>query len=194
MKIGYYVQGDVDEAIVRGLAERWCPDAELAEGRFRGSSRGSFRREIQKSLWDLKNAKACDILIVLTDSDSSQWREVKNRESAKIPADCRHLTVYGVADRNAECWLAIDRAALAEAIDCPAEDIPDGDPSDFIKRGFGLSDRDRREDGKARVSAFVAQAPLKSWIEGSESFEAFYLDARRFALQAECAFPNELET
>ena len=46
MKIGYCVQGDVDEAIVRGLAERWCPDAELAEGRFRGSSRGSFRRGV----------------------------------------------------------------------------------------------------------------------------------------------------
>ncbi len=29
MKIGYYVQGDADEAVVRGLRKRWCPDAEL---------------------------------------------------------------------------------------------------------------------------------------------------------------------
>lgn len=42
MKIGYYVQGDADEAVVWGLAKRWCPDAELAEGRFRGASRESF--------------------------------------------------------------------------------------------------------------------------------------------------------
>ena len=38
MRIGYYVQGAMDESVVRGLAKRWCPDAELAEGRFRGSS------------------------------------------------------------------------------------------------------------------------------------------------------------
>ena len=29
MKIGYYVQGDADEAVVWGLAKRWCLDAEL---------------------------------------------------------------------------------------------------------------------------------------------------------------------
>lgn len=29
MKIGYYVQADLDEAIVRGLAARWCPEAEF---------------------------------------------------------------------------------------------------------------------------------------------------------------------
>ena len=51
MKIGYYVQGDTDEAVVKWLAQRWCPDAELAEGQFRGSSRESFKREIAKSLW-----------------------------------------------------------------------------------------------------------------------------------------------
>ena len=55
MKIGYYVQGDADEAVVWGLAKRWCPDAELAEGQFRGASKESFRREIAKSLMDLKS-------------------------------------------------------------------------------------------------------------------------------------------
>ena len=29
MRIGYYVQGDADEAVVKGLADRWCPGAEL---------------------------------------------------------------------------------------------------------------------------------------------------------------------
>ena len=55
MKLGYYVQGGMDEAVVQGLANRWCPDSELAEGRFRGSSGESFRREIRKSLIDLKD-------------------------------------------------------------------------------------------------------------------------------------------
>ena len=42
MRIGYYVQGDTDEAVVWGLARRWCPDAALAPPRFRGSSKESF--------------------------------------------------------------------------------------------------------------------------------------------------------
>ncbi len=192
MKIGYYVQGEMDEAIVRGLAERWCPQAELAEGRFRGSSRASFRREIRKSLWELKVAKACDVLVVLTDADTSDWREVKTRESAKIPEDCRHMTVFGVADRNAECWLATDKRGLAAAIRCQADDVPDGDPSEFVKRGFGLNDRATKEGGRVRVRNYVAQAALKSWIEGSDSFEDFYRDVRRLAQQTECPFPNEL--
>ena len=192
MKIGYYVQGDVGEAIVRGLAARWCPAAELVEGRFRGSSRASFRREIRKSLWELKDAKACDVLVVLTDADTSHWREVKTRESGRVPDDCRYMTVLGVADRNAECWLATDRDGLAMVLQCRVEDIPDGDPSGFVKRGFGFTDRTTREDARTRVRNYVAQAELKSWIEGSDSFGNFYGDVRRLAQRTECPFPNEL--
>ena len=42
MKIGYCVQGTTDEAFVRGLVQRWCPEAELAPGKFRGSREGRF--------------------------------------------------------------------------------------------------------------------------------------------------------
>ena len=42
--------------------------AELAAGTFRGSSRESLRREIRKALLDLKDSKACDALVVLTDA------------------------------------------------------------------------------------------------------------------------------
>ena len=126
MKIGDYVQGNADEAVVWGLAKRWCPDAELAEGRFRGASGESFRREIAKSLMDLKSDKRCDIIVVLTDTDANRWRDVKRRESDRIPEDCQHLTPYGVADRNIECWLAllIRRARRVERSSC---DCPDSD-------------------------------------------------------------------
>ncbi|MBI1928103.1 hypothetical protein HYR99_28145 [Candidatus Poribacteria bacterium] len=65
MKIGYYVQGDTDEAFVWGLVKRWCPKAVLAKGKFRGSDKVSLRREIKKALIDLKDEKACDILVML---------------------------------------------------------------------------------------------------------------------------------
>lgn len=194
MKIGYYVQGTADEAFVHGLARRWCPQAELALGKFRGSSRESFRREVAKALWDLRDDKRCDVLVVLTDSDVASWRDVKRREWEKVPADCRHLCVFGVAERNIECWLAIDRNALAGELGCQPTDIPLDDPSGFVKRRFGLGERDAaREEAKDRVSRFVAMVPLKPWIEGSDSFRAFYDDVRALAAQTDCHVPNELD-
>ena len=191
MKVGYYVQGDADEAVVRGLADRWCPGVELAEGRFRGSSGESFRREIRKALLDLKDSKACDAVVVLTDADANRWQDVKRREWSRVPDDCRHLTLLGVADRNVECWLAADRGALAVELECRAEEIPKDDPSAFVKRRFGLTDRDRREAAKDRVREYVAQASLRSWIGASASFASFHDDARGLAKQTRCAIPNE---
>ncbi len=195
MKIGYYVQGTTDEAFVHGLAKRWCPQADLAAGRFRGSSRISFRREIANALWDLRDDKRCDVLVVLTDSDVAAWREVKRREWSRVPEDCQHMCVFGVAERNIECWLAINRNVLAKELNCTPDDIPRDDPSGFVKRKFGLGERgDAREDAKGRVTQFVAQAPVKSWIEGSESFKSFYGEARSLAARTKCEMPNELES
>lgn len=191
MKVGYYVQGVADEAVVRGLADRWCPGAEFAAGPFRGSSPVSFRREIRKALLDLKDSKACGALVVLTDADDNRWQDVKRREWGKVPDDCRRLTLFGVADRNVECWLAADPGALAVELECRAEEIPKDDPSDFVKQRFGLTDRDRREDAKERVRKYVARAPLKSWIRASDSFADFHDDARRLAARTGCAMPNE---
>lgn len=192
MKIGYYVQGDADEAVIRGLKQRWCPSAKLAQGKFRGTSGESFRREISKSLRALKD-KGCDILVVLTDADANQWLDVKKRESAKIPTDYEHLTLFGVADRNIECWLAIDRGALARELECSVEDIPSDDPSRFVQRRFGLKNRDEKQDAKVRIRDYVARTSLRSWLAGSDSFQDFYKEARRLAVQNECSIPDEWE-
>jgi len=194
MRIGCYVQGATDEAFVRGLVERWCPHAEMAPGVFRGSSRISFRREIEKALWDLRDSKGCNLLVVLTDSDIDSWREVKRREWKRVPEDCRDMCVFGVAERNIECWLAVNRHELATELDCNAKDIPADDPSGFVKKRFGMGQRGAdRETAKRRVVEFVAHAPLRSWIEGSESFDDFYKNARALAARRRCDMPNELE-
>ena len=194
MKIGYYVQGDMDEAVVHGLARRWCSGAELVAGLFRGSSQQSFRREIEKSLIDLKDDKKCNFLVVLTDADTNRWQHVKSRKSGRVPEQCRHLTLFGVADRNIECWLAADRGALAGELGCRPEDIPADDPSGFVKRRFGLGGRTQQKAARERVSDYVAGASLKPWIQESPSFRSFYDDARALAQRAECpSFPNELE-
>ncbi|MFI5378563.1 MAG: hypothetical protein ACHRHE_04645 [Tepidisphaerales bacterium] len=192
MKIGYYVQGAMDVAFVCGLAQRWCPRAELAEPVMRGSSKETFRREIRKAMLDLRDAKGCDILVVLTDSDVNSWRDVKRQESAKVPDTCQHLCVFGVAERNIECWLSIDRQQLAAQLDCGPDDIPMDDPSGFVKRRFGMGERDeQRQAAKERVRDFVATANLKAWIDGSDSFGDFYEEARRLAVQVDCDMVNE---
>lgn len=195
MRIGYYVQGHTDEAVVWGLAGRWCPDAALAPGRFRGSSKESFRRELRKSLMDLAGQQACDVVVVLTDADVNAWRDVKTRETAKIPDEYGHLILFGVADRNIEWWLAIDRGALARELDCRVEDIPGDEPhlSRFGKRRFGLTERETREAAKKRVRRYVLEASLRPWIRGSDSFGDFYAGARGWAARNGCPLPNELE-
>lgn len=194
MRIGYFVQGDADEALVWGLARRWCPQAELEKGKFRGDSKESLRRELRKALMDLKDNKACDILVVLTDADVNLWRDVKRQEWQRIPVECQHLTVFGVADRNVECCLAIDRHALAKEIGCSPDEIPVDDPSGFVKRRFGLGERDAdRDAAKRRVQDFVAHVSIRHWIQNSDSFEDFFRDARRLSQQYGCSIPNELE-
>jgi len=194
MKIGYYVQGTTDDAFIEGLRRRWCPDAELAPPKFRGRmNKISFRRAIETSLWALRDKDRCDVLVVLTDSDVNPWRDVKRREWNHVPQDCQHMCVFGVAERNIECWLAIDREALAKELQCDSKDIPTDDPSGFIKRRFGLGQRDpARGVAKERVAQFVAHAPLKSWIGKSESFEDFYQEARSLGAGINCDMPNEL--
>lgn len=194
MKIGYYVQGSADEAFVRGLRKRWCPNVSLERGPFRGESKQSFRREIKKALIGLRVGKGCDILIVLTDADKGPWRDVKRREWPRVPAECQDITAFGVADRNIECWLSIDREGLATELGCKPDEIPEADPSGFVKGRFGLGERDvRREEAKRRVEDFVARVPMKSWIENSDSFKDFYERVRDLSFQNKCALPNEME-
>jgi len=152
VKIGYYVQGAADEAFVHGLADRWCPRAELAEGKFCGSSRESFRREISKALHDLRDNHNCDVLVVLTDSDAARWREVKRHEWQRMPEDCHHMSVFGVADRNIECWLALDREALAHELGCLADEIPNDNPSGFVKNRFEIGVRGKEREKAKNAS------------------------------------------
>ncbi len=131
----------------------------------------------------------------LSDADEANWRDIQRREVGKLPDNIRPFAVYGMADRNIECWLAVNRVALAKELNCTPEEIPRDDPSGFVKKKFGLGERDNaREDAKNRVAQFVAQAPVKSWIEGSESFRSFYGEARSLAARTACEMPNELES
>jgi hypothetical protein len=196
MKIGYFTEGRrADEAFIQGLAKRWCPEADLEPPlRCRGRSGETLRRELRIQVLYFREEKDCDVIVVLTDSDEFSWREKRDKESMLIPEQYRHLTVYGVAERNIECWLALDREGLGKELGCRPEDIPKDDPSGFISRKFKLSERNEgREEAKSKLADFVARSDLKKWIQNSPSFKAFYEDVRDLSQQKNCGIRNELE-
>lgn len=194
MKIGYFVQGDADEAFVKGIVKRYCENAILEEGKFRGSSKQRLIVELPKAL-EVLHIKNCDYLIVLTDSDNAEWREVYKRELKRIPIEYQHFTVFGVAERNIECWLGIDKQAIASELGCNVNEIPNDDPSGFVKRKFGINHRDEmKEDGKNRIKDFVASAVLYNWIKNSDSFNHFWDQMYQLSKNhQDCKIPNEAE-
>jgi len=189
VKIGYSVEGSTDRAFLKGLQRRWCPDALLVEGVFRGTSGISLRRDIPKICRELIH-KGATTIVFLTDANNQNWREVKDREKNLVPVEFHHLTLYGVADRNIECWLAADKNYLAQRLGISPEDLNVLDPKDVFERALDITRYDRQEE---KIALIVYSAPLYNWLRFSQSFEAFYEDARLLSKQQGCFIPNERE-
>jgi len=168
MKIAFCVEGSADRALMRGLRNRWCPQAELVEGRFRGQL---LRNQITKEC-KILIAKGADLIVFLRDANLEAWRDVLRSDEARCPAEYRHRVVFGVCDRNAECWLAAAPDHLAAQVHGNRHDFTVDDPSPAVKAAFGLSGFDK-EQQEPRVASYVATAPLSQWL-GNRSFENFY--------------------
>ena len=189
MSIGYSVEGATDRAFLEGLRMRWCRDAALIEGSFRGASSISLRRDIRRICRELGH-KGASVVVFLADAKEQDWRQVKRRESDCVPVEFQHMTLYGVADRNIECWLAADRDYLAGCLNIPPKALDASDPKGVIERALGVTSYDRKEED---IALMVHDAPLRNWLNRSPSFEAFYEDARVLGKREGCSIPNERE-
>jgi hypothetical protein len=184
MKIAFCVEGSADRAILQGLRDRWCPQAELVEGRFRGQlPRSQIAKECK-----ILSAMGADLIIFLRDANLENWRDVLRADGAKCPPESRHLAVFGVCDRNAECWLAADPDHLSNRIGRPRHELQSEDPSSFVKAGFGLVgfDKDQKEP---QVADYVVSAPLSKWL-ANKSFENFYDQLRQKSKEFHCQIEN----
>ena len=189
MKIGYAVQGSTDRAFLRGLKKRWCPDAAMVEGLFRGSTGLSLRRELAKICDDLFKQKACDVLVFLSDADSANWRDVRLNELQKLPEDIRSLTVYGIADRNVECWLCADQKYVASRTGRRAEEFRVDDPKRVFESGIGITRDEKKEDEIVALIKDATLDVLKRWLD-NRSFQDFYDQLRAVSKQRECEIEN----
>ena len=190
MKIGYAVQGSTDRAFLHGLKERWCEDAEMIEGAFRGSTGLSLRRELAKICDDLFWQKSCDVIVFLSDADVADWRAVQRSEVEKLPDELRPWAVYGMADRNIECWLCADPQYIAQETGRAAEDFAVDDPKGAFASALQVSRDDKRE---SEITQLVCNAPaevLQRWLRNSRSFEDFYDQLLTVSRQRECDLEN----
>jgi hypothetical protein len=169
MRIGYCVEGSTDRAVLYGLNQRWCPHAQLLEGRFRGTTGLSQRREIPKVCIDL-TAKGAEIIIFLRDANNENWREVLYAYEGDCRPEHRHLTVFGVCDRNIECWLCADADWMAKETGCEPSKFRAADPKQVFETAMHITRFDRKE---REIATMTQRAPLKHWLS-NRSFEKFY--------------------
>jgi len=185
MKIGYSVEGSTDRAVLEGLRQRWCPQAQLVEGHFRGMTDLSRRREIPKICIELQ-AKGVDCIIFLTDSNGPEWHAILNAERNRCRPEHEHLTIFGVCLRNVESWLSADPDHIANHFGRPRHEFTVKDPKGVVEAAFGITRDDKRE---AEIVDYVRNAPLRRYLM-NPSFEHFYNSVRQKSLQIGCELEN----
>lgn len=185
MIIGYSVQGSTDRAFLTGLRLRWCPSADLLEGRFRGSTGASLRREYRK-ICDEFSARSADLMVFLTDADTGSWREVQAEERSCFPPEFLNRSIHGVTERNIECWICADPEWIGRRVDVPPAVFRVPDPKGAFERALEVDRDDRKE---REIAELVCAAPLRNWLV-SPSFEDFYEQARDMSQQLGCSVEN----
>ncbi len=189
MKIGYSVEGSTDRGVIKGLRKRWCPEADLIEGLFRGSTQTSLRREYQK-ICDEFLLKDVDWMVFLTDANTRPWRDVQKGERDKFPPERLARAIHGIADRNIECWLCSDPDWLGKKLGCQPNMFRSNDPKQVFERSIGITRDDNKED---EIAAIVLAAPLKSWQLSNESFKDFFDQVWNSSKQSGCSIENVRE-
>ena len=185
MKIGYSVEGSTDRALLWGLRDRWCPDAQMIQGHFRGSTGVSMRREIRK-IWDEFLQKGVDVAVFFMDANDRNWREVKNETRERVPGERLEFTIIGVADRNVECWIWLDPSYVASALRLAPQVLHIGNPKERFVSAMSIERDDRKEP---EIAALVRDAPLRRWL-AEPSFEDFYDQIRAMSLRRACEVEN----
>ena len=185
MRIGYSVQASTDRALLEGLRRRWCQDAELIPGPFRGSTSASHRREYRKICLGFV-ARSADVMVFLTDADAEDWREVQRHERSRFPQEHLFRAAHGVADRNVECWICAESEWLARRLGSDADQLRGEDPKPAFERALGIDRGDRKE---AEIAEVVTAAPLRAWLRNA-SFEDFYEQLRDQSQRLGCLIEN----
>jgi hypothetical protein len=184
--IGYSVEGSTDRALLNGLRTRWCPYAALIEGPFRGRTEFSRRRDYPK-ICEQFIAQSVDVMIFMKDADATDWRGVQRLERSACPEQFNYLCIHAVCERNVECWICADPDWLATKLGCDPEPFRSENPKRAFEHAIGVANFDKKE---SEIAALVGDAPLRSWLQNSRSFEDFYDQVRHNSQRLGCQIEN----
>ena len=196
MRIGFLGEDSAHEAVIIGLAQRWCPQAEVVGGKdyYRGHGKRR-RRQLRDAVPELLDVEKCDCVVLLVDSDNDTWSEAVKGERGFLLPEYHHAAAIGAPERNIECWLSLDPPDLAAYTGWSEADIRSarkGDPKGVVGAAFQqASEADPVGGVYAVMTVFVAKAPLAYWLEDN-SFRAFYERCQEIAQTFGCALPNEM--
>jgi hypothetical protein len=185
MRIGFSGEDSTHRALLNGLRLRWCPNAEFLEGRFRGTSDLSARREIPNICAEL-SSKGADLITLLRDSNVENWRDVLRADEARCRDEHKHLAVFGVCKRNPESWICSDAEWIAARMGKNAADFRVDDPKGVFETAMAISRADRKEE---EIAALVVEAPLRNWL-ANPSFDDFYSKLWRKSKELGCSIEN----
>lgn len=184
MIIGYSCEDSTHRAFIKGLRKRWCPNAELLEGSFRGATQLSLKRERKKICIELF-LKSADVIVFLADSDVSDWHERWKNERNKLPQERLEQIILGLPERNIECWITCDRVWIARKLNVDPEVFNCNDPKLPFQKAMGIA-RDKKEE---EIAELICEAPLEKWLS-SKSFENYYDQARDISQRLRCDIEN----
>ncbi len=110
------------------------------------------------------------MIVFLRDSNTEGWREVLKSDEARCQAEHSHIVVFGVCDRNIECWLCCDAQLIANQTGKNPQDFQIEDPKGVFESALGITRTEKKEE---EIANFVEHAPLQNWLV-NKSFENFY--------------------
>lgn len=129
----------------------------------------SQRREIPNVCRELR-LKGADLIVFMRDANAENWRDVVDVDNGRCLPEHQHLSVFGVCDRNVECWLCADAQWVAREVGRTAEEFKVDDPKGVFESAMQVITTDRKEP---EIAALVGRAPLHRWLR-NRSFEHFY--------------------
>ena len=188
MKIGYIVQGSSDQGFLIGLRDRWCAKATIDPLQFRGTR---FRPRDYPGVCAEALIKDYDLVVILTDTDTRGWSEVRTEELSRLQEPYEIETLLGVANRNIECWICADQLYVAKRLNIDPSVLRVNDPKRAFQKAMGITRDDKKLD---EIAGLIAEAPsLRAFLNNSPSLKAFYREVRAYANRRNCAMRDELQ-
>jgi hypothetical protein len=100
-------------------------------------------------------AKGVELIVFLRDANNEDWRDVLEADEERCRSGHKHLTIFGVCDRNVECWLCADPDWIAHETQRQPTEFRVENPKDVFQEAIGIRGSDKEEE----IALLVLRGP-----------------------------------